>query len=300
MNEARDIIKPITSDAPTAQGRPNSASLRVQLSALLATPVGWLKNAFVFHPKVRVDTSPEAYGLPYEEVWFGGTDGRLLHGWYVPSLGPSVESESPVFLWFHGNAGNVGHRLAHLRLLREHVGGSHFMFDYQGFGQSHGKPSIPGILDDGRAAIAYAHQRGWTANRSVVYLGESLGAAVVITLALEAPPSHAILLAPFLSLRAMGEIRLPPLAFLVDQDLNSARLVKRFPAPLLVIHGTADRTIPFQQGQALYDLAPQPKRFYAIQGAAHTNLHEAGGGIYIRVLREFLATSAVRSDEAKF
>lgn len=299
MNEARDIIKPIVNDTPV-QGRLNWVSIGTLLSALLATPVDWLKNAFVFHPNVRVDTSPEAYGLPYEEVWFGGTDGQLLHGWYVPSLSLSVESYPPLFLWFHGNAGNVGHRLAHLRLLRNYVGGSHFVFDYQGFGRSRGKPSIPGILDDGRAAIAYANQRGWTFNRPVVYLGESLGAAVVVTLALEAPPSHAILLAPFFSLRAMGEIRLPPLAFLVDQDLNSAHLVQRFPSPLLVIHGTADRTIPFQQGQALYDLAPHPKRFYAIPGAAHTNLHEAGGETYLRVVREFLATPAVMSDNAKF
>lgn len=299
MNEARDIIKPIANDTP-AQGRLNWVSVGTLLSTLLAAPVDWLKNAFVFHPNVQVETSPAAYGLLYEEVWFGGTDGRLLHGWYIPGLDGAVNAQPLLFLWFHGNAGNVGHRLAHLSLLREQVGGSHFVFDYQGFGRSRGKPSIPGILDDGRAAIAYAHQRGWTANRSLVYLGESLGAAVVVTLAMEAPPSHAILLAPFLSLRAMGEIRLPPLAFLVDQDLNSAQLIKRIPAPLLVVHGTADRTIPFQQGQALYELAPHPKRFYAIQGAAHTNLHEAGGETYIRVLREFLATPAVKSDEEQF
>jgi len=92
----------------------------------------------------------------------------------------------------------------------------------------------------------------------------------------------------------MGEIRLPALAFLVDQDLNSARLVERFPAPLLIVHGTEDRTIPFHQGRALYALAPQPKRFYAIEGAAHTNLHEAGGETYVQILREFLANPTAK------
>jgi len=288
MNEARDIIKPMTSEANTA--KIGWASVSARFGSLLTSPIDWLKNTLVFHPNTKVYTSPAEYGLPYEDVWFGGSDGRLLHGWYVPSRQTPTGATDPLFIWFHGNAGNVGHRLAHLRLLRDRVGGSHFVFDYQGFGRSGGRPSVPGILDDGRTAITCARQRGWTANRPVVYFGESLGAAVVVTLALETPPSHAILLAPFLSLRAMGEIRLPPLAFLVDHELNSARLVERFPSPLLIIHGTGDRTIPFRQGQALYTLAPQPKRFYAIEGAAHTNLHEAGGETYVQVLREFLAS----------
>ncbi|MBM4259436.1 MAG: alpha/beta hydrolase [Deltaproteobacteria bacterium] len=291
MNEVRDIIKPMMSDANTTHWKVGWASVSALLGSLLTSPIDWLKNAFVFHPNTQVQTSPTEYGLPYEEVWFGGADDRLLHGWYVPNHQTATGTSDPLFIWFHGNAGNVSHRLAHLRLLRERVGGDHFLFDYQGFGRSRGKPSIAGILDDGRAAIAYAQRRGWNANRPVVYFGESLGAAVVVTLALETAPSHAVLLAPFLSLRAMGEIRLPPLAFLVDGELNSARLVERFPAPLLVIHGTADRTIPFQQGQGLYTLAPHPKRFYAIEGAGHTNLHEAGGETYIRVLREFLTSA---------
>jgi fermentation-respiration switch protein FrsA (DUF1100 family) len=294
MNEIRDIIKPMMSDANIANWKVGWASVSALIGSLLTSPIDWLKNVFVFHPNTSVQTSPTQYGLPYEEVWFGGVDDRLLHGWYVPSHQTGTDTPHPLFIWFHGNAGNVGHRLAHLRLLRDHVGGSHFVFDYQGFGRSRGSPSITGILDDGRAAIEYAQQRGWSVDRPVVYFGESLGAAVVVTLALETPPSHAVLLAPFLSLRAMGDLRLPSLAFLVEQDLNSARLVDRFPSPLLIIHGTEDRTIPFAQGHSLYTLAPQPKRFYAIEGAGHTNLHEAGGDTYVRVLREFLADPSAR------
>jgi len=97
-----------------------------------------------------------------------------------------------------------------------------------------------------------------------------------------------ILLAPFYSLRAMGQLVVPPLAFLVEDDLNSARLIGRLRVPLLVIHGTADRTVPFRQGQDLYALAPQPKRFYAVPGAGHTNVHEVGGDTYLQVMRDFV------------
>jgi uncharacterized protein len=272
-----------------SQARIGWLSIGALVGTLLESPVTWLKNTLLFYPNVRVETSPAAYGLPYEEVWFGGPDGRTLHGWYIPSartIGPGPE---PLFIWFHGNGGNVAHRLSHLRVLYTHVGGSHFLFDYQGYGKSRGKPSIPGILADGRDAIALVHQRGWSAGKSLVYLGESLGAAVVIALAVEgAPPSHTILLAPFHSLRAMGEIRLPPLAFLVEEDLNSAQIVGKLQSPLLVIHGTEDRVVPFRQGQALFALAPHPKRFHTVEGGGHTDLHETGGNTYPQVIREFV------------
>jgi fermentation-respiration switch protein FrsA (DUF1100 family) len=249
----------------------------------------WLKNTLLFHPNVTVESSPTAYGLPYEEVWFGGPDGRTLHGWYIPSAKLGEAGQEPLFLWFHGNAGNIGHRLAHLRVLYEQVGGSHFLFDYQEYGYSRGKPSIPGILADGRDAISVVHQRGWATGKSLVYFGESLGAAVVITLAVEATsPSRVILLAPFHSLRAMGDLRLPLLSFLVEDDLNSARLVGKLQAPLLVIHGTEDRTVPFRQGHDLFALAPAPKRFYRVVGGGHTGLHETGGSTYTYEIREFV------------
>ena len=276
-------------ESQTTGQRVGWVSVGALVGTLLGSPVTWLKNTLLFHPNVRVETSPAAYGLPYEEVWFGGPDGRTLHGWYIPSAGPTGPGQEPLFIWFHGNAGNMGHRLSHLRVLYDHVGSSHFLFDYQGYGKSRGKPSIPGILADGREAIAFVHQRGWAVRKPLVYFGESLGAAVVIALAVEeAPPSRVILLAPFHSLRAMGDLRLPLLSFLVEQDLNSARLIGKLQAPLLVIHGTEDRTVPFQQGQDLFALAPPPKRFYAVAGGGHTNLHESGGSAYTQTIRAFV------------
>jgi fermentation-respiration switch protein FrsA (DUF1100 family) len=251
-------------------------------------PIEWLKNTLTFHPNTKLKTTPAEFGLQYEEVRFGGPDGQLLHGWYIPNGRPANFGKEPLFLWFHGNAGHIGHRLGQLRLLHEHIGGSHFLFDYQGFGLSQGKPTIPGIIRDGREALMFAQKRGWTQGRQVVYFGESLGCAVVLSLALEGAPHFVILTAPFYSLKAMGKIRVPPLAFLVEHDLNNARLVGQLGTPLLILHGTEDRTVPFQQGCDLYELAPQPKTFYRVEGGGHTNLHEVGGHVYIKTIREFL------------
>ncbi len=268
------------------------SSLGVVTASVLGTPIEWLKNSLTFHPNPVVHTSPAAYGLPYEEVWFEGPDGRTLHGWYVPARNESSDSLAPLFVWFHGNAGNIAHRLPQLHLLYENVGGSHFLFDYQGFGRSRGKPTIPGILADGRAAVALVWSRGWAAGKRLVYFGESLGCAVSLELAVERPPDRLILAAPFYSLRAMGQLVMPPLAFLVDGDLNNARLIKQLRAPLLVIHGTADKPVPFQQGQNLYALAPQPKAFHVVSGGGHANLHEVGGESYLQVMRDFVVGQA--------
>lgn len=264
------------------------ASFGTLYVSILGAPVEWLKNTLAFHPNRTISITPATYGLSYEEVWFGGPDGRTLHGWYIPGPGDSADGPEPLFIWFHGNGGNISHRLSHLHLLYTQVGGSHFLFDYQGYGKSKGRPTLSGILADGRDAIAVARSRGWATGKRVVYFGESLGAAVVVALAIEQPPDRAILLAPFYSLRAMGQLVLPLLAFLVDNDLNSARMIKKLRAPLLVIHGTADETVPFQQGQDLYAVAPQPKQFYKVPGAGHTDVHEVGGATYVQVMRDFV------------
>src|SRR5262249_46935433 len=132
-------------------------SLGALFSSLLGSPIEWLKNSLVFRPEVNVKSSPAEYGLSYHDVRFGGPDGGTLHGWYIPGLEESADSRAPLFIWFHGNGGNIAHRLSHLRLLYQHVSGSHFLFDYQGYGKSRGKPSITGILADGRDAITLVH-----------------------------------------------------------------------------------------------------------------------------------------------
>ena len=259
------------------------------LASTLVAPVEWLKNALLFHPSPTVNVTPAAYGLAYEDVRFGGGHGRLLHGWYIPGPGDAV------FIWFHGNGGNIQNRLEHAYLMHTHVGGSHLLFDYQGYGLSHGRPSIPGILADGRAAIRLVQERGWSKGKQLVFFGESLGCAVAIALAvepaLEVRPERMILEAPFYSLHAMGQalLLLRPLAFLVKDDFNSARLIPKLTVPLLVIHGTRDGLVPFQQGRDLYELAPPPKQFYEIPGGEHVGLYRVAGQQYFQTIHAFVA-----------
>ena len=260
-------------------------------ASLLGAPTEWLKNALLFHPSSVVDRTPAAYGLAYEDVRFGGDSGLLLHGWHIPGPGDVI------FVWFHGNGGNIQNRLEHVRLMHVHVGGSHILFDYQGYGLSHGQPSIPGIVADGRAVVQLVQERGWSTGKRLVFFGESLGCAVAVALAVdratevrpEVRPDRIILEAPFYSLQAMGQIVLPPLAFLVKDDLNSARLMAKLAVPLLIIHGTQDQVVPFQQGRDLYELSPSPKQFHTIPGGGHVGLYEIDGQRYFQTIHDFVS-----------
>ena len=256
-------------------------------ASLLGAPTEWLKNALLFHPSSVVDITPAAYGLAYEDVRFGGDSGLLLHGWHIPGPGDVI------FVWFHGNGGNIQNRLEHVRLMHVHVGGSHILFDYQGYGLSHGQPSIPGIVADGRAVVQLVQERGWSTGKRLVFFGESLGCAVAVALAVdratEVRPDRIILEAPFYSLQAMGQIVLPPLAFLVKDDLNSARLMAKLTVPLLIIHGTQDQVVPFQQGRDLYELAPSPKQFHPIPDGGHVGLYEIDGQRYFQTIHDFVS-----------
>jgi fermentation-respiration switch protein FrsA (DUF1100 family) len=122
-----------------------------------------------------------------------------------------------------------------------------------------------------------------------VYVGESLGCAAVVEVGVEQPPDRAILLAPFYSLRAMGDLVLPPLAFVVEHELNTARAISDFRSPLLIIHGTDDQVIPYRQGRELFAVANPPKRFHTVMDGGHVNLHLAGGSAYLQAIGEFLA-----------
>ena len=134
-----------------------------------------LEKRFIFFPTSEVECTPEDVGIEFEEVVFPTESGRLLHGWYVPGLG------SATWLWFHGNAGNIGHRLSELSLLHQRLGMNLFIFDYQGYGKSEGRPSEQGTYQDARAALRYLQTRedsmSIASSENIVYFGHSLGTA---------------------------------------------------------------------------------------------------------------------------
>ena len=244
-----------------------------------------LLNSLLYFPSGVLVSTPAEEGLAYRDVAIPTEDGERLHGWWIPA--PRQPSLAHV-LHFHGNAGNIGDRVFEALQLTA-AGLDVFLLDYRGYGRSTGRPSEEGTYRDARAARrALLEQEGVRPER-VVYLGESLGGAVALDLALAVPPRGLVLRSAWTSIRALGRLHyplVPPL--LVPNAYPSLERIGSLRCPLLVVHGERDDIVPFSHAEALLSAAPGPKRLERIPGAGHNDLVLFGG--YARAVAEWVST----------
>ncbi len=233
-----------------------------------------LLNALLFLPSRAIEQTPADAGLAYRDVWLQTDDGERLHGWWVQRRAAALGH----VLLCHGNAGNVGDRVLHAAVLTA-AGFDVLLFDYRGYGHSSGTPSEQGTYRDARAALSCLLGQPDVDCARVLYLGESLGGAVALELALAHPPAGLVLLSAFTSVREMGRLHygMIPTA-LVPDAYPSLRLIADLRAPLLVLHGEDDMIVPVEQGRALFDAAPDPKRLRILPGVGHNDIVSSAGG----------------------
>ncbi|MBI3610911.1 MAG: alpha/beta hydrolase [Nitrospirae bacterium] len=266
---------------------------RVRVTGRFWKSVAWVllltgcrvDKEFIFHPSREIEATPESVGLAYEDVYFKTADGVRLNGWFIPAPG------SPdVMIWFHGNAGNISHRVDNLRRVYDELGVSAFIFDYREYGRSEGSVSEAGTYRDAEAALDYLKSRtGLNADR-MIYFGRSLGAAIAVELALKAPPRALILESPMTSIREMARKVMPylPVGFLINTEYDSLSKIGRIHVPILILHGDRDEVVPFEQGKKMFAAANPPKEFYVIPGASHNDTYLVGGKPYWETWRKFL------------
>lgn len=243
-----------------------------------------------FHPSSDVDKTPEDVGLLYEDVRISTSDGETLAGWFIPApQGGHGPGAHRVLLFFHGNAGNISHRLESL-LIFHNLGLSQLIIDYRGFGKSSGKPSVEGVKLDAIAAWEWLLQQKDYAPRQVVLFGRSLGGAVAASLGGKAGAGGIILESTFTSLVdvAKGMYPMLPVSLLLPQDFDSLTSLAGVHVPLLVIHSPDDEVIDFSLGRALYETYKGPKRFLEIRGSHNSGFLESSS-VYVRGLAEFLS-----------
>ncbi len=240
-------------------------------------------NSLLYLPSRAVEQTPAASGLAYEDVAIETEDGERLHGWWVAAQPAPIGQ----ILLCHGNAGNLGERVIHAELLAA-AGFDVLLFDYRGYGHSSGAPTEAGTYLDARAARATLSHRPGVDGSRVFYLGESLGGAVALALALECPPRGLILQSTFTSVRDMGRLHYPlvPRALIPDA-YPSLRRIRELDTPLLVLHGECDAIVPPTHGRAIFEAAPGPKRMHVFAGASHNDLVPLAGATYAQVIRSW-------------
>lgn len=225
-----------------------------------------LENQLVYFPARAAESWAAPPDPAVQDVWLTAVDGTRLHAWYLPA-----DADGGAILLSHGNAGNLSHRGSLMLGLRRHLGRSVLAYDYPGYGRSDGRPTEAGCYAAGDAAYRWlTEDRGHPPNR-VVLLGESLGGGVAVDLATRHDHEGLALVSTFTTLPDAAAFHHPwlPCRTLMTNRFDSLAKIGRCRRPVLVVHATADRVVPFGLGERLFAAANEPKQFVAVEGSDH-------------------------------
>lgn len=216
---------------------------------------------------------PEHYGVPQAAIIpLVAEDGIEIEAWHLPHAKP----ELPFIVYYHGNAGHVGDRMAKI----SHFAAAGFgvlAVSYRGYGRSNGLPSEAGLYADARAALTHAlHKLGLEAHQVMLY-GESLGTGIATQMAKDmadsgTPVAGLVLEAPYTSVARRAQEMYPflPAAWLARDKYHSINKIAAVRCPVLIFHGERDTVIPVRHGRALLAKALEPKQGIFFPDVDHT------------------------------
>lgn len=233
-------------------------------------------------PGRALTMTPGDAGMDYQDVSFEADDGVPLHGWFIEGR------SSRVLLFFHGNAGNISHRLESIRQFQE-LGLSVFIIDYRGYGQSGGKTTEQGIYRDAEAAWRHLTiERGVSADEIIVF-GRSLGASAAAWLATQHEPLALIVESSFTSVPDIAGEIYPwlPVRWISRLRHATGEYIRDVHCPVLVVHSRDDEIIPFHHGESIFASANEPRTLLTLRGT-HNDAFLRDERAYMDGLRTFL------------
>ena len=238
-----------------------------------AVAVYFYPHLFLYHPDTKHPTlSQMAQKLPnVQEVSLSHTSDA--YGWYVA---PKNAKQAVIF--FHGNSDNALSFTNRAEpFIRENI--AILMLEYQGFGGRVGKPSQKAWEMDAELAVNYLHKQGFT-NEQIVLYGHSMGTYVATyaaaTMGQKYPFLALVLESPFMNLVCVADRKsfyLYPARFILNGNtFDTDKYIGAVKTPVFIGHGMRDETVPYEQGEHLFELANKPKQFFSSQEATHRTL----------------------------
>ena len=240
-------------------------------------------NSLMFHPvKGRYNATTRGY------VDIGTNGVKVAAIVYGPERGnPSsqgLKRGKKAIIRCHGNAEDALSTLDMLEPLAE-AGYTVASVDYPGYGLSDGSPDEEGCYRNVHRLYDWLIEKRGFKPEDIIINGFSIGTGPATELAATRPCGGLILEAPFLSApRVVTRVRLLP----VDPFPNLKR-IGAVKCRVLMIHGTNDVVIPYSQGQALFKLANEPKRFVTVDDGDHNTLvDDMGFDNYFELIKSFV------------
>jgi fermentation-respiration switch protein FrsA (DUF1100 family) len=238
---------------------------------LLAVGGHFLSLAMIFpRPPVKYELGPDYIQLTAPD----GVKIAARH-WANPKAKYTL-------LYLHGNYEDLGSLNDYLpQFVAE--GYAVFAIDYRRYGRSEGTPTEANTAADAVLAYDYLrNQLGVPADRIIIF-GYSLGGGPGVELARHKPAAGLVLQGAFVSAyRVMTVIPVFP----GDKFVNLAKMPE-LKLPVMIIHGTADDTVPFWHGEKLYDAVIARKQKLFVEGGPHAGLGDFTGPRYWVELKKF-------------
>ncbi|KAF9559944.1 alpha/beta-hydrolase [Agrocybe pediades] len=231
-----------------------------------------------FPPGSRIDVAvPSDFELPYEDLQLKTPDDVTLKCYLLPQrkeiehgashieIPESMSDDEfaatrPTVIMFHGNGGNLGHRIPLAGIFYKRMRCNVLMMCYRGYGHSEGSPSEKGLRIDAQTGLDYLTTHPTFKHTRIVLYGQSIGGAVSIDLASRNPTKIAALVLEntFTSLPSLVPHALPvlgPFSFLCHQKWDSASKIPLIPAttPILMLSGARDEIVPREHMRALWE-----------------------------------------------
>ena len=252
----------------------------------LSAYVYYIQSSLIYYPDMpgrHLVATPENIGLAYQDVEIITADNIKLHGWFIPH-----DNEKKTVVFFHGNAGNISHRLESIGMFHR-LGLNVFIIDYRGYGQSEGKTTEQGTYQDAEAAWKYLHDVQGISGQQIIIFGRSLGASIAAWLASKHTPAALIIESGFTSVPTMGQRLYPflPIRWLTHFKYDTRQYVKRISCPVMVAHSKDDEIIPYDEGREIFAAAPENKQFLTLRGG-HNDGFLVSGSSYVEGLRSFI------------
>lgn len=246
---------------------------------ILVSLIKWFQQSVLFFPTKSIIWTPS---FTYQQLYLDLNSTNhpkppaepYISAWYIPSSNPE---QKKTVLFCHGNSGNISHR-SYIIDLCQTLGLNLLVFDYRGYGESPGRPSIDSICQDG--LIVYKYLINQCTQDNIIIWGESLGGAIATYIASIYTPNCLILMCTFSSLDDVIKYQditkfIAHLLSLTIQYLGSnlpnKLKIKYVKCPIAVIHSTEDEVIPYSCAKILYNSIPHNNKiFIKIQGS-HSN-----------------------------
>jgi pimeloyl-ACP methyl ester carboxylesterase len=194
----------------------------------------------------RLDAGASVRGL--EKLSLSTREGPV-EAWFLPADHDGSQPPAPVVVFAHGNGELIEdwpEALEPYRRMGLHV----LLPEYRGYGNSAGSPSELAIVEDYIRFYDLVRGRVDVDATRIVLHGRSLGGGVVCALARERPAAALVLESTFTSVPDVAKKWFVP-GRLIRDRFDSQAVVRALDVPILVVHGTCDRVVPYEHGVAL-------------------------------------------------